>query len=156
MDEAIKDLNGRLDIFVANAGIPWINGSIIDSDTELFQNVIQTNFISVYFCAKAAGKHFKRQKSEGTNLAGEKLEDYNLGSFIVTSSVGGLRQLAPQASTPYSAAKAAVTHFSKCLAVEWVQFARVNIISPGYVTTEMLDNAPDLMRNPWKGRIPMG
>lgn len=37
----------------------------------------------------------------------------------------------------YNASKAAVTHFGKSLAVEWRDFARVNIISPGFFDTKM-------------------
>ncbi|KAK6539084.1 hypothetical protein TWF694_010624 [Orbilia ellipsospora] len=156
VDEAVRDLNGRLDIFVANAGTPWLNGCIIDSRTDQFKELFDVNFTSIYLAAKAAGSHFRRQGATGTNLNGLKLENYTQGSFIATTSISGMRQLMPQAGTPYGVSKAALIHFIKCLAVEWSQFARVNCVSPGYITTEMLDQAPDCMRNPWKGRTPMG
>ncbi|KAF3935069.1 hypothetical protein ABW20_dc0108673 [Dactylellina cionopaga] len=156
VDLAVRELNGRLDIFVANAGIPWIDGCIIDSRTELFQNILNINLLSVYFAAKAAGRQFRRQKVEGTDSNGRKLQDFRQGSFIVTSSISGMRQLMPQAGTPYGVSKAALTHFVKCLAVEWVQFARVNAVSPAYIATEMLEAVPDSMRNPWRGKTPMG
>ncbi|KAK6533653.1 Sorbose reductase sou1 [Orbilia ellipsospora] len=154
--KSMNDLNGRLDIFVANAAIPWFNGTIIDSDSEVFRNLMDINFMGVYFAAKHVGEHFRRQKSEGTNLRKEKLENFNTGSFIITSSAAGFRQLAPQATTPYCVAKAALNHFTKCLAVEWIQFARVNSVNPAYIATEMLNGAPDFIREPWKGRTPMG
>ncbi|KAF3904021.1 hypothetical protein AA313_de0206330 [Arthrobotrys entomopaga] len=156
VDEAVNDLNGRLDIFVANAGIPWLNGCIIDSTTDQFKELFDINFISIYLAAKAAGSHFRRQGLTGTNLSGSKLENYTQGSFIATTSISGMRQLMPQAGTPYGVSKAALIHFMKCLAVEWNQFARANCVSPGYITTEMLDQAPDFMRNLWKGNTPMG
>ncbi|EPS42285.1 hypothetical protein H072_3760 [Dactylellina haptotyla CBS 200.50] len=156
VDKAVRHLNGRLDIFVANAGIPWLDGNIIDSKTDVFRNINDIDYYSIYYSAKAAGQHFRRQKLQGTTINGNKLENYNYGSFVVTSSMSGLRQLLPQCATPYGAAKAAVTHFSRGLAVEWVNFARVNIISPGYINTEMLSVAPDALRLPWKGKTPMG
>ncbi|KAK6504526.1 hypothetical protein TWF481_006467 [Arthrobotrys musiformis] len=156
VDEAVSDLNGRLDIFVANSGIPWLNGPIIDSDTKAFQNLFDINFTSVYFAAKIAGSHFRRQKLEGTSLDGKKLENYNQGSFIITASISGIRQLMPQAGTPYGVSKAALIHLTKCLAIEWIQFARVNCVSPAYITTEMVEHAPGVMRDPWRGRTPMG
>ncbi|EPS44442.1 hypothetical protein H072_1577 [Dactylellina haptotyla CBS 200.50] len=156
VEEAVRDLNGRLDIFVANAGIPWLSGSLIDSDSEEFMNLFNVNFTSVYFAAKAAGNHFRRQNLEKTNIYGKPLGNYSQGSFIITTSISGMRQLMPQAGTPYGVSKAALIHLTKCLAVEWIQFARVNCISPAYITTEMLDQAPDIMRNPWHGRTPMG
>ncbi|KAJ6263448.1 hypothetical protein Dda_2012 [Drechslerella dactyloides] len=156
IDEVVRDLNGRLDIFVANAGIAWVNGRIIDCDMENFQNIFNINFMSALYAAKAAGKHFERQKKEGTNIDGEKLQNFHSGSFILNSSIASARQLMPHASTPYNITKAALTHFARCLAIEWVQFARVNSISPGYVSTEMLDNVPSVIRDPWKKRTPLG
>lgn len=37
----------------------------------------------------------------------------------------------------YNATKAYVTHFGKSLAREWREFARVNIVSPGFFDTKM-------------------
>ena len=37
----------------------------------------------------------------------------------------------------YNSTKAAVTHLGKSLAREWREFARVNIVSPGFVKTDM-------------------
>lgn len=37
----------------------------------------------------------------------------------------------------YNATKAYVTHFGKSLAREWRDFARVNIVSPGFFDTKM-------------------
>ncbi|KAF3179295.1 Sorbose reductase sou1 [Orbilia oligospora] len=156
LDLSVKDLNGRLDIFVANVGIPWLHGRTIDSPSEQFLNILNVNFVSAYYSAKAAGKYFERQKNEGTDLNGANLENYITGSFIVTSSTAGKRQLVPQAYAPYNATKAALTHFAKGLAIEYIQFARVNIVSPGYIATEALGAAPDPMRVAWKGRTPMG
>ncbi|KAK6519558.1 hypothetical protein TWF281_003384 [Arthrobotrys megalospora] len=156
LDQSVKDLNGRLDIFVANVGIPWLYGRTIDSPSEQFHHILNVNFASAYYSAKAAGKYFERQKNEGTDINGVKLDNYTTGSFIVTSSTAGQRQLVPQAYTPYNATKAALTSFAKGLAIEYIQFARVNIVSPGYVATEALGAAPDPMRLAWKGRTPMG
>lgn len=44
----------------------------------------------------------------------------------------------------------------KCLAVEWVQFARVNSVSPGYMATELTDFVPAETKNIWRSKIPMG
>lgn len=89
VDEAVKDFNGRLDIFVANAGIPWIKGPMIDGPLDHYHEVVQTNLDGTYFCAKAAGKHWRRQELEGTTLEGEPLTDYTSGSFIATASMSG-------------------------------------------------------------------
>lgn len=50
----------------------------------------------------------------------------------------------------YNGTKAALTHFAKSLAYEWRDFARVNIVSPGFFDTgmgaspEVLDVAYDM------------
>lgn len=44
----------------------------------------------------------------------------------------------------------------RSLAVEWVQFARANTISPGYMATEISDFVPKETKDIWKDKIPMG
>ena len=44
----------------------------------------------------------------------------------------------------------------RSLAVEWVQFARANSISPGYMATEISDFVPKETKAIWKDKIPMG
>jgi sorbose reductase len=44
----------------------------------------------------------------------------------------------------------------RSLAVEWVQFARANTVSPGYMATEISDFVPQETKNMWKDKIPMG
>ncbi|KAK6527429.1 hypothetical protein TWF694_004418 [Orbilia ellipsospora] len=156
VDASIKDLGGYLDVFVANAGISWYTGNIIDSNTDHFKNIIDVNVLSVYYAAKAAGNHFRRQKIEGTDLNDEKVTGYRHGSFIITSSMAATTQLMPQYLTPYAASKAALNQFTRSLAGEWIQFARVNSVSAGYVLTPLTAPAPELMLEAWKGRVPMG
>ncbi|KAK6348433.1 hypothetical protein TWF718_006227 [Orbilia javanica] len=156
LDQSVKDLNGRLDIFVANVGIAWVHGRTIDSPSEKFHEILNVNFVTAYYSAKAAGKYFERQTTEGTDINGEKLDNYTTGSFIVTSSIAGRKQLIPIVQTAYNATKAALTHFAKGLAVEYVQFARVNIVSPGFIVTEAMETVPESMRAVWQVRTPMG
>lgn len=42
------------------------------------------------------------------------------------------------------------------LAVEWVQFARANSISPGYIRTEISNFVPPETKSIWRDKIPMG
>ena len=102
VDQVVKDFNGRLDIFVANAGSmpPAIN--LIDIPLSDFQNCVAANQDSVVFCAKAAGKHFRDQKRQ-------QLKDFTYGKFIATASVsaGQITEL-PDVVVPYAMAKAGV------------------------------------------------
>ncbi|KAF3165956.1 hypothetical protein EYR41_007764 [Orbilia oligospora] len=156
IDTAVRDLNGRLDIFVANAGIPWLHGPIIDADTPLYHNILDINMHSVFYAAKVAGNYFRRQQAEETAVDGKKLENFNRGSFIITTSIAGVTTLIPAAMTPYSMAKAALIQMAKTLAVEWAPFARVNAISPAYISTDMTGQVPESLRTTWSGLTPMG
>ena len=74
------------------------------------------------YCAKYAGEVFHRQGS---------------GNLIITSSMSAHIVNVPVDQPVYNATKAFVTHFGKSLAREWREFARVNIVSPGFFDTKM-------------------
>lgn len=156
MDQSVKDLNGRLDIFVANAGIPWVKGPMIDGPLDHYQDVIRTDLDGVFYCAKFAAKHWRRQKKEGTDLSGQPLTNYTSGSFIATASMSGGIVNIPQLQAAYNAAKAGVIHLVKSLSVEWAQFARANSVSPGYILTEISDFVPEETKKIWQDKIPLG
>lgn len=109
-----KEFNGRLDVFVANAGIPWTEGAVIDGSIEGYRNVMAINHDGVYYCARAAGKIWKRQLDEGTDMFGNKLENYRYGSFIATASMSGHIANIPLVQTAYNASKAGVIHMCMC------------------------------------------
>lgn len=43
---------------------------------------------------------------------------------------------------------------AKCLSVEWVDFCRVNCISPGFIATDILDIHPKEWREKWYDMVP--
>lgn len=110
MDQIVHEFNGRLDIFVANAGIPWTQGSALDGAIEHYRQVVTTDLDGTFYCARAAGVHWRRQKKEGTDINGKKLENYTYGSFIATASMSGHIVNVPQLQAAYNAAKAGVIH----------------------------------------------
>lgn len=59
------------------------------------------------------------------------------GNLIITSSISGHIVNVPIDQPAYNSTKAAVTMMGKCLAREWRQFARVNMVSPGYFKTDL-------------------
>ncbi|KKF94775.1 Sorbose reductase SOU1 [Ceratocystis platani] len=137
VDQCVQDFGGRLDIMVANSGIPYTQGAMLDGSVE-------------------EALHFRRQKKEGTTTDGKPLENFTYGSFIVTASIAARIVTIPQLLAPYSASKAAVVQLCKSLAVEWAGFARANSICPGYIITEILEFCSLDTRNAWKDKIPMG
>jgi sorbose reductase len=110
VDQAVKDFNGRLDVFIANAGIPWTQGSSLDGPVDHYHDVVQSDLDSVWFSARAAGAHWRRQKEEGTDLNGNKLTNFTYGSFVATASMSAHIVNIPQLQAPYNAAKAGVLH----------------------------------------------
>lgn len=158
MDESVRTLGGRLDIVIANAGIPWTRGAILTAEEpiEHYHDVMKTNVDGVFFTAKAASKHWKRQKQEGTTLDGTKLDNFKLGSFVATASMSGLIVNVPQLQTVYNASKATVIHLCNSLAVEWAGYARANSVSPGYILTEISNFVPQDIHDVWKTKTPQG
>ena len=109
----VTDFNGRLDIFVANAGIPWTQGPALDGEIEHYRKVVTTDLDSIFYCARAAGKVWRRQKEEGTDIYGRKLQRYRYGSFIATASMSGHIVNIPQLQAAYNGAKAGVIHLGE-------------------------------------------
>lgn len=135
---------GRIDVFVANAGVPWRLGALVDledDDDEAWHKLVNTDLDGVYYCAKHVGKVFKKQKS---------------GSFIITASMSGHIVNVPQTQAAYNAVKAACLHLGKSLAVEWAHFARVNTVSPGYIVTPIVQGVSQERIDSWLPLIPMG
>lgn len=125
----------KIDIFVANAGIAWTSGALIDQDDdEEWLRVMDIDVNGVYYCAKHVGRQFKKQ---------------GFGSLVLTASMSSHIVNVPNYQACYNAAKAAVRHLGKSLAVEWAPFARVNSISPGYMNTELSDFVPEDIKSTW-------
>jgi len=138
----IEEEFGTIDVFVANAGIAWYTGSILNDDStpENWRKVFDVNVNGVFYCAKYAGQIFKKKGS---------------GSFIITASMAAHINNVPNYQTAYKSAKAAVMHMAKGLAVEFAGFARVNSVSPGYTNTLLSAPIPTEQRAKWWGLTPM-
>lgn len=148
VDQIVKDF-GKIDIMVGNAGVDWTYGSIVEHCEKVgreecdrqWENVVNIDFNSIYYVARAVGRHFKKQKS---------------GSLIFTASMSGHIVNIPQMQAAYNSSKAAVIHLGKSLAVEWSDFARVNSVSPGYIATAMTKRCPEETRKQWAELVPLG
>lgn len=112
--DIVKEFNGRLDIFIANSGIPWTQGPMTDGEIDHYRKVVATDLDGTFYCARVAAQHFRRQKKEGTTIDGKKLEGYTYGSFVATASMSGHIVNIPQLQAAYNAAKAGVIHLGKC------------------------------------------
>ncbi|KAL1605038.1 hypothetical protein SLS60_004581 [Paraconiothyrium brasiliense] len=120
MDQVVSDF-GKIDVFVANAGMA-ISKPILETTLSEYDKQMSINVNGVVYCAKYAGNYFKRQ---------------GFGNLIITSSMSARIVNVPVDQPVYNGTKAFISHFGKSLAHEWKDFARVNIVSPGFFDTKM-------------------
>ncbi|MCL4152946.1 UNVERIFIED_CONTAM: hypothetical protein GTU68_065560 [Idotea baltica] len=127
--QAAKEKWGRVDIFVANAAVNPVYGPLAEIEDSAFQKVMTSNVHSLIWFAKAAMPLMSEQGG---------------GSFVVVSSIGGLRGSATLGA--YGISKTADIGVVRSLAVEWgPKNITVNCIMPGLVKT---DFARKLWENP--------
>ena len=111
-------------------------------------SIISIDLTSVFNCAHSVGRIFRSQHLVNPT--------HPLGSFIATASISAHIVNLPQQQAAYNAAKAGLIHMCKSLAVEWVDFARVNTVSPGYIITPIAKFCSEDIKREWHKRIPMG
>jgi NAD(P)-dependent dehydrogenase (short-subunit alcohol dehydrogenase family) len=117
---------GRLDCLFNNAGGPAQTGGIEGLEVARFDAAFATLVRSVMLGMKHAAPQMRRQ---------------GFGSIINNGSIAG-RLAGFSSSVVYSAAKAAVIHLTKCVAMELGESGvRVNSISPGAIATGIFGKA---------------
>jgi NAD(P)-dependent dehydrogenase (short-subunit alcohol dehydrogenase family) len=117
VDAAVKAF-GRIDILVNNAGLGPENPAeaVREEDFDLTVNV---NLKGTFFVSQAVGRVMIRQKS-GRII--------NLGSQAGSVALPG--------ESIYCMTKAAISHLTRCLAVEWGQHnITVNAVAPTFIVT---------------------
>jgi 3-oxoacyl-[acyl-carrier protein] reductase len=120
---------GRLDILVNNAGI-ISDAPFLRLSRERWQAVIDTNLTAVFFCCRAV-------------LPAMQQRGY--GRIVTVGSLAGLAGNVGQVN--YAAAKAALVGFSRSLAREVAREGiTVNMVAPGYIETEMIENIRPALR----------
>jgi NAD(P)-dependent dehydrogenase (short-subunit alcohol dehydrogenase family) len=142
---------GKIDCLFNNAGGPAQTGGIEGLDAARFDEAMVTLVRSVMLGMKHAAPYMRKQGS---------------GSIINNGSIAG-RLAGFSSSMVYSAAKAAVNHLTKCVAMELGESGvRVNSISPGAIatgifgkalglSTEAAEKTPSVMREAFKTAQPI-
>ena len=116
---------GRLDCLFNNAGAGGVAGPIEDIPADGFDHTMGVLLRGVFLGMKHAAPVMKRQGG---------------GSIISTASVAGLQ--AGYGPHVYSAAKAAVVHLTRSVAMELGESGvRVNCICPGGIATPIFGSA---------------
>ncbi|EFX05528.1 short chain dehydrogenase reductase [Grosmannia clavigera kw1407] len=144
VEAAARELGtGRLDILVANAGISD-HTTAISYPVDAMRRIFDVNVNGAFWAAQASARVFQRQVAAGGRP----------GTIIFTASVSASITNTPQPQAAYNATKAALVHLAKGVAVEWVDFARVNCVSPGYIETDMIATVREDWRKEWIRQIP--
>ncbi len=144
----VVDHWGRVDVLVNNAGIlrdgllvkvkdGAVAGMMSD---EAFDAVISVNLRGVFFCTRAVAPHMIRGGG---------------GVILNASSVVGLYGNFGQ--TNYVAAKSGVIGMTRTWARELGRHKiRVNAVTPGYISTEMIQGMPQKILDGLKDHTPLG
>ncbi len=137
VDEVVAEF-GRIDILINNAGITRDN-LLMRMSEEQWDEVMNVNLKSVFNLTKASLRTFLKQKS---------------GSIINMSSVVGVMGNAGQSN--YAASKAGIIGFSKSMAKELgSRNIRCNVITPGFIETEMTAELGEDALKQWTDGIPL-
>lgn len=133
---------GPIDILVNNAGSLVERLKILELTEERWDEVIDLNLKSAFFCCRAVAGSMMERKT---------------GAIVNLSSIAG-RNGGALGSIHYSTAKGGVITFTKGLAKELGPFGvRVNAVSPGVIDTPYHEqfSSPEMMKT-YAGMIPLG
>jgi NAD(P)-dependent dehydrogenase (short-subunit alcohol dehydrogenase family) len=149
IDETVA-WRGRLDVLFNNAGETQAPASLLALDPATLRTETDTLFTSVVLATRKAALAMREQ-----------------GGVILNCSSTVAHRAGSQ-SAVYSALKAAVSHFTRCAALELAEHRiRVNAISPGAIVTPIFlkalavpagreSEALDLLRQVFASALPAG
>ena len=117
---------GRLDGLFANVAdlqAVLVDGDILSNDSALWERTLQVNVVGTAMLLRAVLPHMLEQGS---------------GSLVLTSSDAAV--VGEGERPAYAASKAGVNSLCRHIATKWGQNGiRCNIVSPGFVLTEQMD-----------------
>lgn len=119
VEEVVQKLGG-VDVLVNNAGVQYVQNSIMDITREQLMHTFESNFYSYFFVTKAIVPKLK-----------------NGASIINTASITAFE--GNEKLIDYSATKGAIVAFTRSMALSLVQQnIRVNAVAPGPVWTPLI------------------
>ena len=138
IENASKELDGKLDCIINNAGITQDNLAI-RMNLDEWKRVIDINLTSTFLICKFAIKKMLKNKK---------------GKIInITSVVGHTGNLG---QSNYTASKAGIVAMSKSLAIEYAKKnITVNCVSPGFIQSKMTDKIVESIKAVLTSKIPM-
>lgn len=135
----IEQAHGPVEVLVANAGVTR-DQLLLRMSEEDFSSVIETNLTGTFRVVKRASRAMLRARK---------------GRIVLISSVVGLLGSAGQSN--YAASKAGLIGFARSLSRELgSRSITVNVVTPGFVDTDMTRALNDEQRAGIVGQVPMG
>lgn len=118
------DFFGRLDILINNAGIThWVPLKDLEGLTdEIWDEILDVNLKGAFRCARAAAPLLSK----------------NRGIVVNVASISGVLAPTTISSIAYGAAKAALIHLTRLLAVALAPDIRVNAVAPAFTDTKWM------------------
>jgi len=118
---AARQAYGKIHVLVNNAGIALPSMSIVDVEAAAWRRVLDVNLKSMLFCCQAVVPQMieaRHGRIVNTASTAAKVPRWEIGAYCVS--------------------KAAVLHFTRCLAMELAQYGiTVNAVGPGATITNL-------------------
>jgi len=141
VEESFKSIQkefGTLSVLVNNAGIA-IDGLLLRLKPEDLEKTLSIDLKGAIYCTKEATRIMMKAR---------------VGSIIQISSVIG--EMGNAGQSAYAAAKAGLIGFSKSIAKELGgRQIRVNVVTPGFITTDMTEALTDAQKEAILPNIPL-
>jgi NAD(P)-dependent dehydrogenase (short-subunit alcohol dehydrogenase family) len=119
---AVLDRFGRLDVLVNNAATNPQYGPLVDADLAAVRKVLEVDLVAPLGWVQEAWRAWMAEHG---------------GAVLNVASIGGLR--AGSHIGAYNAAKAALIHLTRQLAIELAPAVRVNAVAPAVVKTRFAE-----------------
>lgn len=130
---------GPVAVLVNNAGVT-IDGLLMRMKDEDLEKTLAIDLKGAIYCTRAATRQMMRART---------------GSVIQISSVIG--EMGNSGQAAYAAAKSGLIGFSKSVAKELAsRHVRVNVITPGFITTDMTGALTDVQKEAILRSVPLG
>lgn len=137
--DSIVAAHGGLHVLVNNAGIA-IDGLLIRLKDADLERQLDVNLKAAFFLCRAVARPMMKQRG---------------GAIVNLTSVVG--EMGNGGQTAYAATKAGLIGFTKSLARELAsRGVRANLVSPGFIDTDMTRALPEETRHGLLGQIALG
>lgn len=138
VEETVEE-HGGLHVLVHNAGIA-IDQLLMRLKDEDLERQLDVNLKAAFWLCRAAARPMMRQRG---------------GSVVTLTSVVG--EMGNVGQTAYAATKAGLIGFTKSFARELAsRNVRANLVSPGFIDTDMTASLPEAARSAMLAAIPLG